>query len=64
MKLLINYNILEKNYDDCAVLINENNLNEDLLFQLNNKIKVIIFVKYRIKNLNISKTVHDFFKKN
>ena len=58
----IKYNTLEKNYDDCAVLINENNLNEDLLLQLNNKIKVLIFVKYRIKNLNTSKTVHDFQK--
>ena len=58
----INYKTLEKNYHDCAVLINENNLNEDLLCHLNNKIKVLIFVKYRIKNLNTSKTVHDFQK--
>ena len=47
---------------NCAFLINENNLNSDLITLLKNNIKVILFLKFTIKDLKKSKLVHDFKK--
>ena len=60
---LINYSSVEKNYVNCALLINANYLNSDLITLLKNNIKVILFLKFTIKDLNQSKLVREFKEK-
>jgi len=59
----IYYTNIKDSYSNCALLINSNCLNSDLIPIIKNNTKVIIFLKFSIKNLSFSRLVMEFKEK-